>query len=76
MIINKNTQNPHAAALLVDWTLSDDSQNLINAILRGPLTIKHPFLPDNVKLVTYNIVSDEITKRLHEAWNQYIGRMK
>jgi iron(III) transport system substrate-binding protein len=76
MIINKNTQNPHASALFVDWTLSEDSQNLINAILRGPLTIKHPFLPDNIKLVTYNIVSDEITKRLHEAWNQSIGRMK
>ncbi len=44
--------------------------------LRGPLTIKHPYLPDNVKLVTYNIVSDDITKRLHDAWGQYIGRMK
>ena len=37
---------------------------MINEILRGPLTIKHPYLPDNVKLVTYNIVSDDITKRL------------
>jgi hypothetical protein len=49
---------------------------MINEILRGPLTIKHPFLPDDVKLVTYNIVSDDVTKRLHEAWTQYIGRAK
>ena len=76
MIINKNTRNPYASALFVDWTLSQDSQNMINEILRGPLTIKHPFLPDNVKLVTYNIVSDDVTKRLHEAWTQYIGRAK
>jgi iron(III) transport system substrate-binding protein len=76
MVINKNTQHPYASALFVDWTLSEDSQNLINSILRGPLTIKHPYLPDNVKLVTYNIVSDDVTKRLHEAWNQSIGRMK
>lgn len=76
MIINKNTQHPYASALFVDWTLSPDSQNLINSILRGPLTIKHPYLPDSVKLVTYNIVSDDITKRLHEAWNQSIGRLK
>jgi hypothetical protein len=44
--------------------------------LRGPLAAKHPYLPDNVKLVTYNIVGEEITNRLHEAWNQYIGRVK
>ena len=56
MVINKNTEHPYASALFVDWTLSPDSQNLINSILRGPLTIKHPYLPDNVKLVTYNIV--------------------
>ena len=49
---------------------------MINGILRGPLAIKHPYLPDNVKLVTYNIVSDDITKRLHDAWGQYIGRGK
>jgi hypothetical protein len=76
MIINKNTQNPYASALFVDWTLSQDSQNLVNGILRGPLAVKHPFLPDDAKLVTYNIVSDDITKRLHDAWGQYIGRGK
>jgi len=76
MVINKNTQNPYAAALLTDWSLSDDGQKLVADVLRGPITIKHPYLPDNIKLVTYNIVSEDVTNRLHEAWSQYIGRMK
>jgi iron(III) transport system substrate-binding protein len=76
MVINKNAQNPYSAALLTDWSLSDEAQNLVSAVLRGPITIKHPYLPDNVKVITYNIVSEDVTNRLHEAWNQYIGRMK
>jgi ABC-type Fe3+ transport system substrate-binding protein len=76
MVINKNAQDSYAAALLTDWSLSDEAQNLVAGVLRGPITIKHPYLPDNIKLVTYNIVSEDITNRLHEAWNQYIGRMK
>jgi iron(III) transport system substrate-binding protein len=76
MVINKNTTNPYASALLADWTLSDEGQKFIADALRGPLAAKHPYLPDNVKLVTYNIVGEEITNRLHEAWNQYIGRAK
>ena len=45
-------------------------------VLRGPIAIKHPYLPDDIKVITYNIVSEDVTNRLHEAWKQYIGRMK
>jgi iron(III) transport system substrate-binding protein len=76
MVINKNTTNPHASALLADWTLSDEGQKYITDVLRGPLAAKHPYLPDDVKVVTYNIIGEEITNRLHETWNQYIGRVK
>jgi len=76
MVINKNTQNPYAAALLTDWSLSEDAQKLVSGVLRGPITIKHPYLPDDVKVITYNIVSEDVTNRLHEAWKQYIGRAK
>ncbi len=76
VVINKNTTNPYASALLADWTLSDEGQKFIADALRGPLAAKHPYLPEDAKLVTYNIVSEEITNRLHEAWNQYIGRVK
>lgn len=76
MVINKNAQNPYAAALLTDWSLSDDGQKLVSDVLRGPVAIKHPYLPDNIRVVTYNIVSEDVTNRLHQAWAQYIGRMK
>ena len=76
MVINKNTQNPYAAALLADWSLSDEGQKLVSDVLRGPIAIKHPYLPDDIKVITYNIVSEDVTNRLHEAWKQYIGRMK
>jgi iron(III) transport system substrate-binding protein len=74
MVINKNAQHPHAAALYTDWTLSDESQKYIASELRGPLVGKHPYLPDDVKLVTYGYVSDEIGDRLHGYWSQYIGK--
>ena len=76
MVINKNTQNPHASALFSDWTLSEESQKYIAEEFRGPLVGKHPYLPDNIKLVTFGNVSDEIVDRLHNYWNQYIGKKK
>jgi ABC-type Fe3+ transport system substrate-binding protein len=74
MVVNKNAQNSHAAALYTDWTLSDESQKYIAGALRGPLVGKHPYLPEDVKLVTYGYVSDDIVNRLHDYWNQYIGK--
>ena len=76
IIINKNTPNPYAAALLADWTLSEESQKYTAEELRGPLALKHPYLPDNVKLIAYGYLSDELVNRLHDYWNQYIGRKK
>jgi hypothetical protein len=35
---------------------------------------KHPYLPDDVRLVTYGYVGDEIVNRLHEYWNRNIGK--
>jgi ABC-type Fe3+ transport system substrate-binding protein len=74
MVINKHAQNPYASALYTDWTLSGESQKYIAGALRGPLVGKHPYLPDDIKLVTYGYVSDDIVNRLHEYWNQYIGK--
>lgn len=76
MVINKNTTHPYASALFCDWTLSDESQKYTAEEFRGPLIGKHPYLPDNFKVVTYNIVSDDIVKRLHDYWDQYIGKKK
>lgn len=76
MIINKNTQHPYASALFSDWTTSEESQKYIADEFRGPLIGKHPYLPDNIKLVTFGYVSDEIVDRLHKYWNQHIGKKK
>ena len=76
MIINKNTQHPHAAALFSDWTLSDESQKYVADEFRGPLIGKHPYLPDDIKVVTFGYVSDDIVDRLHKYWNQHIGKKK
>ncbi|HWO43173.1 MAG TPA: extracellular solute-binding protein [Candidatus Eisenbacteria bacterium] len=76
VVINKNAQHPHAAALFADWTLSEESQKYVADEFRGPLIGTHPYLPDDVKLVTFGNVSDEIVDRLHKYWNQHIGRGK
>ncbi|MBI1993881.1 MAG: ABC transporter substrate-binding protein [Deltaproteobacteria bacterium] len=76
MVINKNTPHPHASALFSDWTLSDESQKYVADEFRSPLIGRHPYLPDDAKLVPFGNVSDEIVNRLHGYWNQYIGKKK
>lgn len=76
MIINKNTPHPYGSALLADWMLSDESQAYVAQEFRGPVARKHPFLPDSVRVIPYGYLSDDIVNRLHDYWNQYIGRKK
>jgi iron(III) transport system substrate-binding protein len=76
IIINKNSQHPYASALFSDWTLSDESQKYVADEFRGPLIGKHPYLPDDVNVVTFGNVSDEIVNRLHGYWDQHIGKKK
>jgi iron(III) transport system substrate-binding protein len=76
MVTNRNTQHPYASALFNDWTLSDESQKYTGDNFRGPLIGKHPYLADDFKVVTYGIVGDDVIKRLHDYWDQYIGKKK
>jgi iron(III) transport system substrate-binding protein len=76
MAINKNTPHPYAAALLTDWALSDESQNYTAKRLRGPVAVKHPYLPEETKIITYGDVAPEIVDRLQGYWSKYIGRGK
>ena len=48
--INRNTEHPYATALFVDWMLSDEAQQYLSDQLRGPVTLKHPYLPDDVQI--------------------------
>jgi iron(III) transport system substrate-binding protein len=74
--INKNAQNPYAAALWVDWTLSEESQKLVGDVLRGPIALKHPFLPDDVKIITYDDAPPDVMDRLIGYWDKYMARRR
>lgn len=76
-VINKNTPHPYAAALFVDWTLSPESQDYLARVrLSGPVTMKHPFLPDNVKLVPFGVVPTSVIDRLQGYWRTYVANVK
>ena len=72
--INKNAVHPYAAALWTEWTLSDESQKFVATLLRGPIALKHPVLPESMKIVTYNDAPADVMKRLLAAWNQYVAK--
>jgi iron(III) transport system substrate-binding protein len=75
-VINRNAPNPYAAALFADWTLSDESQKYISDWLRGPVTLKHPYLPDGIKLVDNIDPPAPVMERLLGHWNQYVERKR
>jgi iron(III) transport system substrate-binding protein len=74
--INKNAQHPYAAALWADWALTIESQQYVASLLRGPVTLKHPFLPDDMKIVTYVDAPSDVMKRLLDVWNQYVAKQR
>jgi len=74
--INRNTTRPHAAALWAEWTLSEESQKYVATLLRGPVALKHPYLPDSMKIVTYNDAPADVSKRLLETWNKQVAKRR
>ena len=52
-----------------DWTLSRESQEYVASLLRGPVALSHPFIPDAMNIITYNDAPPEVMKRLLGAWN-------
>jgi iron(III) transport system substrate-binding protein len=74
--INKNAQHPHAAALWADWVLTEESQKFVATLLRAPIALKHPYLPDDMKIVTYNDAPPEVVKRLLGYWNKYVAKRR
>jgi ABC-type Fe3+ transport system substrate-binding protein len=72
--INRNTTRPHAAALWTEWTLSEESQKYVASLLRGPIALKHPYLPDDAKIVTYTDAPADVSKRLLATWNRSVAK--
>jgi iron(III) transport system substrate-binding protein len=74
--INRNAPNPYAAALFADWTLSAESQNYLAKELRGPVALKHPYLPDNVELIDNIDPPQAVMERLTGYWFRYVETKK
>jgi iron(III) transport system substrate-binding protein len=76
IVISKNAPHPHASALYTDWLLSKESQHFIAANFRGPVTVPHPFIPDDAKLFRYGAVTTEEMDKIMEYWRAYIGQTR
>jgi iron(III) transport system substrate-binding protein len=74
--INRNAPNPYAAALYSDWLLSEESQAYLAKVLRGPVALKHPYLPEDVKLIDNIDPPRAVMERLIGYWNQYVEQRK
>jgi iron(III) transport system substrate-binding protein len=74
MVINRNTTHPHAAALLADWALSSESQDYAAKNLRGPLSLKHPYLADDAQIVVSGLPTKDVVDKVLAYWEQYVGR--
>ena len=74
IVINKNTSRPHAAALLADWALSEESQNFLGRSFRGPLASKHPYLPASTRVVTYGLTGKDVVDKVLRYWDRYVTR--
>src|SRR5262249_25151618 len=71
-IINRNVEYPYAAALFADWSLGDEAQQVEANDYRGPVAAKHPFFPQNAKLISYVTVSKATEDKLVALWTQYM----
>ncbi len=71
--INRNTVHPNAAALYTDWALSEAPQQYLASVFKGPVTLKHPFLPPDAKIVVFQYADKELLGQLYAAWDKYIG---
>jgi iron(III) transport system substrate-binding protein len=76
VVINRFTPHPYAAALFADWVLTEPPQKYMAEQLRGPVVLKHPFLPENVKLVTMGMVETKENERLMDLWKKYMSSGK
>jgi len=76
LAINRNAPNPHAAALFADWTLTPESQKYLADWLRGPVALKHPYLPDDVRLVDNIEPPPDVMERLTDYWQRYVEKKR
>jgi iron(III) transport system substrate-binding protein len=76
LAINRNAPNPYAAALFADWTLTPESQKYLADWLRGPVALKHPYLPDDVTLIDNIEPPADMMERLMGYWQRYVEKKR
>ncbi len=76
LAINHDAPNPYAAALFADWTLTPESQQYLARRLRGPVALKHPYLPEGVTLVDNVQPPQEVMQRLRGYWRRYVEKKR
>ena len=74
--INKNAPHPHAAALFADWALTEESQDYIASLMRGPLAIPHPFVPETAQLVAFGYSDKKLEDALQRLWVTHVSAAK
>src|SRR5262245_22236838 len=76
LAINRNAPNPYAAALFADWPLTPESQNYLARWLRGPVVLKHPYLPEDVRLIDNIEPPADVMERLMGYWQRYVEKKR
>jgi iron(III) transport system substrate-binding protein len=75
-LINKNAPNPNGVALFADFLLSDESQKFVRDEYRGPMTLAHPYFPDNVQVIAVQLMDKPTRERLRGYWEEYVGKKR
>jgi len=74
--VNRNAPNPYAAALWMEWSVTEESQKYLAGRLRGPVTLPHPYLPETVTLVDNLDPPKDVADRLLAAWLKYVEKKR
>jgi len=75
IVINKHAPHPHAAALLADWVLGEEGQQLLARYFRGPITLGHPYLPDDTPVVLYGLTGQNVVDKVLLYWDEYVTKV-
>jgi ABC-type Fe3+ transport system substrate-binding protein len=74
--ISKEARHPYAAALYADWLLTEESQKFVYDGNRGPLAMRHPFIPDSAPLFTYGEIPDGAYQKIADDWRSNVANAK
>lgn len=75
-IIGKHAAHPYSAALWSDWQLSEESQQFVFDVYRGPLTRQHAYITSENDLFVYGLVSSDLINKAGEIWKENVGTKK